>query len=206
MNKQFASLAAGIVAAFLFAGQINAQMMQMQEKRQARSSGMMQHSMQGGMMQGMMKMHKGFGFYLNKAEQLGLTGAQLKQLRNMKFAFDKAAIQRKATLETAKLELQQLKMAETIDAGKVEAKIREVKNRQADIEVALFQAKQKAKALLTEEQRAKVKSMSCAMCGQMHEGGKAGGMMKGMMGQGGMMQPGQQQKGSSDHEQHHKKN
>lgn len=208
MKKQIIFSLAVLLAGYFFVHPANAQMMQ-----QKQGSGMM-----GGMMQGMMggqgmhggmmqKMHSGFSFYLNLAKQLDLTDEQIKKLRDMKFAFEKDNIQRKSALETAQLELQQLKAAENIDAGKVAAKIREVQNRKADLEVALFQAEQNAKSILTDEQKAKIKSMACAMCGQMHEGGMMGGMMQGMMGgQSGMMQKGQSQKGASEHEQHHKKN
>jgi len=219
MKKQHLLIVAGLIAGVLFFNPAHAQMMHGKEKKGEKpcmmQGGMMGGMMQGGMMGGMMGgmhgkmqgMHQGFGFYLNLAGKLNLTDAQKKQLRNLKFSYEKANIQREAALETAKLELKQLQAADPVDAKKVEAKIREVYNKEADIKVALFQAKQKAFAVLTDAQKAQVKSMTCPMCGQMH----GGGMMQGMMGQGGMMkgmmQQGQQkQDDSSQHEQHHPNN
>ena len=216
MKKQYLFIVAGLIAGVFFFNPANAQMMQSKEKKSEKPCSMMQGGMMGGMMQGgMMKgmhgkmqgMHQGFGFYVNFAGKLSLTDAQLEQLRSMKFAFEKANIQREAALDIAKLELKQLQAADPVDAKKVEAKIREVYNKKADLKVALFQAKQKAFAVLTDDQKAQVKSMTCPNCGQMH----GGGMMQGMMGQGGMMkgmmQQGQQkQDDTSQHDQHHPNN
>ncbi len=200
----------------------SAQMMQQKQQSGMMGQGMMGKGMMGGMMGGMMqggmmgqmhkKMHGGFDFFLSKAKQLELTQDQIKKLRALKFEFEKANVQRKAALQLAKLELKELKASDNPDPKKIEAKIREIANKKADMEIALFRAKRQAKSLLTDEQRAKLSAMTCPMCGQMHGGGMMGGGMmgKGMM-QGGMMGKGMMKKGSSDgsgsqHEAHHKKN
>ncbi len=198
-------------AGFMLNATASAQMMQGKQQGsmmgQGMMGGMMKGMMQGGMMGQMHgKMHSGFDFYLSKAKQLGLSQEQIKKLRALKFEFEKANVQRKAALQLAKLELKELKASENPDPKKVEAKIREVQNKKADLEIALFRAKRQAKSILTDEQRAKLASMTCPMCGQMH-----GGMMGGMMGSGGMMGKGMMQKGDSkgspsQHEAHHKKN
>lgn len=202
-----------LIGSFMLFTDANAQMMQGQKEDHNMRCGMMGEmmgqGMQGGMMRGMMdqgmqSMHGGFGFYLNRAEELGLTQQQIEQLRNLKFEFEKANVQRQAALQTARLELQQLKSADNVDAKKVEAKIREIQNREADLEVATFQAQVRAKEVLTAEQKAKLKDMACPMCGEMHGDGM---MMKGgMMQRGMMMQQKQEDENSSSHEQHHQKN
>ena len=191
MKRMIAISTIAIFAAFMLNGPASAQMMQ-----QKPQGGMMGQGMMGGMMKGMMqggmmgqmhgKMHGGFDFYLSKAKQLGLTKDQIQKLRALKFEFEKANVQRKAALQLAQLELKELKASENPDPKKVEAKIREVQNKKADLEIALFRAQRRAKSPLTEEQRAKLASMTCPMCGQMHGGMMGGGMMGGMMG-GGMM-------------------
>ena len=204
MKKQFAIIAIALFAGLLFFSQASAQIMHGQDENKSQN-GMMQGMMEQGKCKMMNETGAGFGFYLDQKDKLGMTDAQIAQLRDMKFAYDKANIQRKSALDIAMLELKQAKAVEKIDAGKVEGKIREVHGKQAEIETALFQAQQKAKTVLSDEQRAKVKDMSCPMCGQMHEGGMMGNMMQGMMEKGGMMQQQeQQQDNSAQHEQHHK--
>ena len=182
MKKPYLIIVAGLVAGVLFLNPANAQMMQGKAPKGPKHC-MMQDGMMKGMHGKMQGMHQGFGFYVNLAGKLDLTDAQLDQLRSIKFAFEKANIQREAALDIARLELKQLQSADPADAKKVEAKIREVYSKKADIRVALFQAKQKAFAVLTDEQKAQVKSMTCLNCGQMHPGGMMGqgGKMKGMM-------------------------
>ncbi len=154
-----------------------------------------------GMHRGMMKgtmgqaMHDGFGFYLSHAEELGLSETQIEQLRGMKYEFEKGSVLRNAEIQVAQLELQQLKNADNVDLKKVEAKIREIQDRKADVEVATFQAQRGAKSVLTSEQESKLKSLNCPMCGDMH-GSET--MKKGMM-----MHRDQDDGDSSLHKHHH---
>lgn len=181
--------------------------MQGHMQRQAKGGQMMGQGMMGGMMgqsmhKGMMSgaMHGGFDFYLNRADQLGLSEVQVEQLRKLKFEFDKANVRRKADLQVAKLELKELKATPEVDAKKVEAKIREVHNLQAQIEANGFQAELNAKAVLTDEQKAKLNELAC--CGQTQGPGMMNG--GGMMQPGGMMRQGQQEQDASQHQEHHK--
>jgi Spy/CpxP family protein refolding chaperone len=98
-------------------------------------------------------------FYLGPGNCLGLSEAQIAQLRTQAFEFRKAGIERRAALETAALELEQMRQADPVDAKKVEAKIRELFAQRAELAVATFQAQQQADRILTEEQRAKAKTM-----------------------------------------------
>lgn len=187
MSKRLILTVAALIAGFMLFGEANAQMMQGQKKDQddmpcgmmgemmgqGMQGSMMGQGMHGMMMGGMMDqgMHSSFGFYLNQAEALGLTPQQTEQLRNLKFEFDKANVQRQAALQTARLELQQLKGADNPDGRKVEAKIREIQSKEADVQVATFQAQTKAKEVLTTEQKAKLKDLACPQCGEMHGDG-----------------------------------
>ncbi len=219
MKRTISILTIALFATFLLGTETSAQMMQQQKGMmqggmhqgmmgQMMQGGMMGKMMQGGMMGGMMgRMHRGFDFFLGKAKQLELTPEQIKKLRDMKFQFEIDNARRKADLEVAKIELKRLKADEKADPKQIEAKIREVQNKKAELEIALFRAKRQAKSVLTEEQRAKLSSMSCPMCGQMHGSGM-GGMMggSGMMGSGKMgMKKNSQEESSSQHEAHHKK-
>lgn len=191
------------LAVFLFNAmpfaEAEAQMMHGQKQGQGMGGAMMGQGMHGGMMdQGMMcgmtgeGMHGGFDFHLNNADELGLTETQVDQLRTIKYDFEKAEIQLKATIQVAQLELQQLKGVDKVDAKKVEAKIREIQDKKADLEVTTFRAQTEAKKVLTAEQEAKLENITCALSG-------------GMMGKGMMMQRQEEEDlDSSSHDQHHR--
>jgi Spy/CpxP family protein refolding chaperone len=123
-----------------------------------------------GMMRGPgMRMMGRVDFYLGPENPLGLSEAQLAQLRTQAFAFRKAGIERRAALETAALELEQLRQATPIDAKKVEAKIREVGALRTELAVAAFQAQQQTDQVLTSEQREKASAVPCGRGPMMRE-------------------------------------
>lgn len=199
MKKHVVFALAGLVVGLMLFAHADAQMMQGQKQVQGMGGGMteqgmnccmMRQGMHGGMMGGMMgdmmgqAMHGGFNFYLNRVDDLDLSQAQTEKLRDMRLEFEKGNIQRKAAIEVAQVELKQLKMSDNVDLKKVEAKIREIQNKKADLEVATFQAQVEAKNVLTAEQKAKLKAEACPFCRGMH--GK-GMMHKGMMHEGGIM-------------------
>lgn len=199
MKKHVVFALAGLVVGLMLFAHADAQMMQGQKQVQGMGGGMteqgmnccmMRQGMHGGMMGGMMgdmmgqAMHGGFDFYLNRVDDLDLSQAQVEKLRDMRLEFEKGNIQRKAAIEVAQVELKQLKTPDNVELKKVEAKIREIQNKKADLEVATFQAQVEAKNVLTAEQKAKLKTEACPFCRGMH--GK-GMMHKGMMHEGGMM-------------------
>jgi Spy/CpxP family protein refolding chaperone len=116
-------------------------------------------------------MHGEVDFYLGLAEQLKLDEAQLARLRSQKFAFDKARVKQGALLQTAEIELQELRCVEPVDVGKVEAKIREVFAKRGEEAVAAFAAQVDADKVLTEVQRAQVHHPGPP---RMHRGGNPG--------------------------------
>jgi Spy/CpxP family protein refolding chaperone len=107
------------------------------------------------------RMGRGMGrwvdFHLRMADQLGLNEAQVAKLKAQKLDFDKAQVQRHAAVRTAEIELEALRTSEPVAADKVEAKIREVFAKRAEVAVAAFAAQTEADKVLTAEQAAKAK-------------------------------------------------
>ena len=97
-------------------------------------------------------------FHLAQAEELKLSEAQVTTLRAQAFEFRKGAVAARAAVETAELELENLHQTEPADAKKVEAKIREIFAKRADLAVAAFAAQQAADQVLTPDQRAQAGS------------------------------------------------
>lgn len=121
--------------------------------------GRMAPGMRPGMGPGMRgRMQDRIDFYLSQGDRLDLSKEQIAQLRDLKFAFEKASVKRHADLQTAMIELQQLRSAESVDAKKVESQIREVFSKRAELAVAAFKAQTEAGKVLTDEQRAQAKS------------------------------------------------
>lgn len=176
MKKHLIFALAGVVVGLMLFADADAQMMQGPKQGQGMGDAMMGQGMNCGMLE--QGRHGAFGFYLNHADELDLTQAQIKQLRDMKFEFEKANIQGKATIHVAQIELRQLKMADNVVAKKVEAKIRKIQDKKADLEIATFRAQTEAKNVLTPEQKAKLETMTCPLRGSMHGRGT---MQKGMM-------------------------
>jgi Spy/CpxP family protein refolding chaperone len=98
-------------------------------------------------------------FFLGPGNPLQLSPGQAQQLRTLAFDFRKGAVAQEAAVRMAALELEQLSQAQPADARKVEAKIREVFARRADLAVAACQARLAAAQILTPEQRAKAEQL-----------------------------------------------
>jgi Spy/CpxP family protein refolding chaperone len=122
------------------------------------------------------------GFYLNKAEALGLSDAQVAKLKNIKMTTKKALIQKEADLRIAKLELDELLQNPKAKRSDIEAKAKKVQDLKSDIALTKLRARLDARSVLTPEQLEKAKSL------------KHG---KGMMGKSGGSN------GSSEHAKHH---
>jgi protein CpxP len=92
-------------------------------------------------------------------EKLGLTAAQVEQIKSGEFEYEKFKVQSHASHAIAHMELDRLVHAETLD----EAKIRSVGDQLIEIKSATIRAMIEAKILLlkilTPEQRSKVKEM-----------------------------------------------
>lgn len=93
---------------------------------------------------------------LSHRQELGLTPAQVQELRRLRADFQREAIKRDADLRVAEMDLAALLEADPVDLGKAEVKIREIERLRADLRIGRVRAIEQGKAQLTPEQRAKL--------------------------------------------------
>lgn len=98
-------------------------------------------------------------FMLRHRDQLGLSPEQVQSLERLRGDFQREAIRRGADLRIAEMELATLLDADSLDLGKVEAKLREIERQRADLRLARIRAIEQGKAELSPEQRAKLRSL-----------------------------------------------
>jgi len=121
-----------------------------------RGAGMGMHH--GGMGGGpMFHRRAGMGMRLRLA-QLDLTEAQRTKLRDLHEAHARKAIQRRADMQLAHMDLRKLMRAEKPDAGAVNAQIDKLARMHADGLKAAFEVHMQARAVLTPEQLKKLHS------------------------------------------------
>jgi len=96
---------------------------------------------------------------LQNRDQLGLTSDQVKALESLRFEFQKEGTRRWGDLAIAEIELADLLRAESVDLAKVEAKVREIEGLRSELRLGRIKTLEKGKALLTPEQREKLKSI-----------------------------------------------
>ncbi len=135
---------------------------------------------------------------LQLRQQLGLSAEQVSKLRAMRSEFEKEAIRVGAEIRVIEVDLDDLLEQEKVDLGKVEAAIRKEETLRGNLRISRIKTIESSKALITVEQRDKLKKAL--------EAGPGMGMMgQGMMGPGqpmgggpmgmGMMGPGGQGQG-----------
>ena len=107
----------------------------------------MRHRARGGMTGQMMK------------ERLGLTEAQVSQLEKLRTDERRAAIQRRADTQLARLELEQLMKAETVDEKAVAARVKQLTDLHGAALKAKVDGRLALKKLLTPEQQEKLRQM-----------------------------------------------
>jgi hypothetical protein len=98
-------------------------------------------------------------FMLDHRDQLALTPEQVARLDALRTDFAREFIRREADIRVAELDLQTLLAAERLDMPKVEAKIRELATRQADLRIERLRTIDQGRAVLTAEQRTKLQAM-----------------------------------------------
>lgn len=118
---------------------------------------------------------------LQNKEALKLAPEQVQKLETLRLNFRKAAIKRSADLQVAELELDQLRRQQSVDLAKVEAQVKRIETLRAEQRLSRIRTIEEGKALLTAEQREKLKTL-----GQAGVGGHAKGMMGCPMMMGGM--------------------
>jgi hypothetical protein len=96
---------------------------------------------------------------LSHRDDLALTPAQVQALERLRADFQKEAIRADADLRVAEMDLGQLLSAEPADLTAVEAKIREIEKRRADLRVARVRTIESGRALLSVDQREKLRAL-----------------------------------------------
>lgn len=99
------------------------------------------------------------GFFLGLREQLGLSEEQLTTLRSIRFSYLKEATERQAAIRVAELELREVLAADKWDVARAEAKIKEIGSLRTEARVSRLKALDKAREVLSEEQRKKFREM-----------------------------------------------
>jgi hypothetical protein len=96
---------------------------------------------------------------LSHREELGLSSGQVETLEGLRAKFQKEAIRAEADLRVAEMDLSQLLSKERADMTAVEAKIREIEKRRADLRVARVRALESGRAVLSADQREKLRTL-----------------------------------------------
>ena len=110
-------------------------------------------------------------FMLHRRDELKLTPEQVQALEGLRADFQREAIRREADIRVAELDLQALLQVEPVDLARVEAKVREIAQLQADLRVARIRVIEQGKAQLTPEQRTTLKTLLAAPRGGPRQAG-----------------------------------
>ena len=120
------------------------------------------------------------------AKELGLTPDQTARLEKLRVDFQKARIQQRASTQIARLDLRQLMQASTVDEKAVMAKVHELSDLQAAGLKARVEHMLAMRAVLTPEQREKLKALRHEHgFGQGRRGGRPGMWQGGQRHEGG---------------------
>ncbi|MCA9472544.1 MAG: Spy/CpxP family protein refolding chaperone [Nitrospirales bacterium] len=90
---------------------------------------------------------------------MAITDEQAAKLRSVETEFKKEKIKMKAEVELANLDLHELLKNEESSLSDIEAKLKNVHNLEADLLMASIKAKREARAVLTDEQRSRMKAV-----------------------------------------------
>ena len=96
---------------------------------------------------------------LSHREELGLSSGQVQTLEGLRAKFQKEAIRADADLRVAEMDLSQLLSKEPADMTAVDAKIRDIEKRRADLRVARVRAIESGRAVLSADQREKLRTL-----------------------------------------------
>ena len=97
---------------------------------------------------------------LRNREKLGLSDDQVRRMEQLRTDFEKESIRKEADLRVAEMDLDALLEAPNVEVGKAEAKVREIEKTRADLRIARIRAIEKAKELLTPDQRKKLREIT----------------------------------------------
>lgn len=93
-------------------------------------------------------------------EQIGLTDAQVEKLKSLRSNTMKAQIRAEADIKILRLELDDLLDQDKPDLKKIDAKIDEIGKKETEMKKTMIHAMLDGKAVLTDEQLAKLKKMA----------------------------------------------
>ncbi len=129
----------------------------------------------------MMHQSGGPGFLEMNAEELQLSDEQLNQIKGIWSEHKKAAIRKKADIDIAEMELQEILGRQPVDFDKAKSKIERIGSLRQEIHVGMLEAMRKSHDVLTDEQRNMLMTLrkrSC--CGEMRHAGmmRHGRMMR----------------------------
>lgn len=96
---------------------------------------------------------------LSHRDELGLSTGQVQSLERLRTDFQKEAIRAEADLRVAEMDLRQLLAAEPVDMSAVEGKIRAIEKRRADLRLARVRAVESGRAVLSADQREKLRTL-----------------------------------------------
>ena len=96
---------------------------------------------------------------LRHRAELGLAAAQVGALERLRTEYQKEAIRAEADVRIAETDLRALLAADPVDVARVEARIREIEKRRADLRVARVRAIEQGRAQLTADQREKLRTL-----------------------------------------------
>ncbi len=133
-----------------------------QEGMMQKMSGCMMGEQMGMRMYGMMGEKEKMGccktgFFLCCKDKLELMDKQVETLKSIKIDFLKNKFKMEADLRIADLELQNLMQDDKAALKEIEAKLRTVEKLKTDMKLSHLKALRKAKEVLTEEQKEKMK-------------------------------------------------
>ncbi len=90
---------------------------------------------------------------LRNHEELKLTDEQVKRLKDIRDAFSKKAVKKRADMKARGIDLRRALDADKVDLADVEKKIREISKMRVDLRVARLKAIQEGKAVLNDDQQ-----------------------------------------------------
>jgi hypothetical protein len=96
---------------------------------------------------------------LSHRAELGLSAAQVEALERLRTEYQKEAIRAEADVRIAETDLRALLAAEPVDVARVEARIREIEKRRADLRIARVRAIEQGRSQLTTAQRETLRTL-----------------------------------------------
>jgi hypothetical protein len=96
---------------------------------------------------------------LSHRAELDLSAAQVEALERLRTEYQKEAIRAEADVRIAETDLRALLAADPVDVARVEARIREIEKRRADLRIARVRVIEQGRARLTTAQREKLRTL-----------------------------------------------